>query len=516
MSLFCGYNDAGCVLGGLVSQCANEPIQTRGLATIRPAMARPLCQSGSLIPCYVSDSGRQVLTLTDIYEVDEQPIGNGTYGEVLGATHRKTGARRAVKSVDKASFAKFSQTKRDFLWRELEILRHIDHPNIVRMYEAFEDERYIYLVLELCSGGDLLERVAATVNRMSEAEAAMLFMQMLAAVQHLHVRNIMHRDLKPENFLFTCREPAREPLPPKAAPLKLIDFGLSRRLEANFGGRMTPRIGTREYMSPEASAGTTSSDLADKSDMWSMGVVLHTMLTGHFPNKNLQTQPPDDYFAASFWNKFSEPARDILRSLLHFRAAFRLSSTDAMKHPWLMIAANAELYSTALHIPDAIRSFSTLPNFKRLVLVAAAREIDDREVAVVRCLFTKFQNDSDGSITLSTLKELTKLDGIVSEIAAELQRSFAIVDADGSGTIDWTELVATSLCTGSALARSGGDDDSNFEGAANAESLADNDPICFRAFDLLSNGSGGLVCIGAGVESSVGTNSLPSRRWYLT
>merc|ERR1719456_1222790 len=125
------------------------------------------------------------------------------------------------------------------------------------MYEAFEDDRYIYLVLELCQGGDLLERVAAPVVRMSEQEAAMLFVQMLGAVQHLHVRNIMHRDLKPENFLFTCREPSREPLPPKVAPLKLIDFGLSRRLEdGNTGGRMTPRIGTREYMSPEAGAGS--------------------------------------------------------------------------------------------------------------------------------------------------------------------------------------------------------------------------------------------------------------------
>lgn len=397
----------------------------------------------------------------------------------------------------------------------------MDHPNILRMYEAFEDDRFIYLVLELCSGGDLLERVAAPVVRMSESEAAMLFVQMLGAVQHLHVHRVMHRDLKPENFLFTCRETSRQPLPPKSAPLKLIDFGLSRRLKEGSSGRMTPRIGTREYMSPESTAGATLLETADRSDMWSLGVVLHTMLTGHFPNKNLTTQPPDEYFAASFWNKFSPHARDLLQSLLHYKPVHRLSSTTTMKHPWLLIASNAELYSTAFSIPEAIKSFASLQGLRRIVLIAAAREIDDREVSVVRSVFQKLQNECDGSISPTMLKEVEKLGGILGEIAAELGRGFDTVDVDGSGTIDWTELVAASLCSGSVFTRTGADDDGLFEGA-NGEVMAvasggpvdtaDNEPLCFRAFDLLSNGSGGVVCQDPGVESG----SVTSRRWFLT
>jgi calcium-dependent protein kinase len=476
-----------------------------------------LCESGGFIPCYLrSNSSKSAATLSEVYKVAKEPIGSGTYGEVLAGTHRKTGARRAVKSVDKATFAKFSQTKRDFLWRELEILKHMDHPNILRMYEAFEDDRFIYLVLEFCSGGDLLERVAAPVTRMSESEAAMLFSQMLAAVQHLHVRNIMHRDLKPENFLFTYREPDREPLPPKVAPLKLIDFGLSRRLDDGATGRMTPRIGTKEYMSPEAADGTATATAADRSDMWSMGVILHTMLTGHFPNKNLQKQAPDEYFSAAFWSKFTQPAIDFLRCLLHFKPAKRLSSTDAMKHPWLLMSSNAELYSTALNIPDAIRTYANLEGFKRLVLVAAAREIDDREVAAVRSTFLKLQNDCEGSLCPEALKDIERVDGILGEIAAELQHAFSVVDADGSGTIDWTELVAACLCSGTMVVRSNPDDDSNYEGASSAagSEALDMDPLCFRAFDLLSNGSGGLVCSGAGVDSIV-DGSVSSRRWHL-
>jgi len=523
--LFSGCTDtSSCVLGGCLTQCANRQAPTLGPLPTRPVISRPLCQSGSLIQCHLSDDSQKGFSLGDIYKVDTEPLGSGTYGEVLGATHKKTGARRAVKSVDKASFAKFSKTKRDFLWRELDILRHIDHPNIVRMYEAFEDDRYIYLVLELCDGGDLLERVAAPVGRMSESEAAMLFMQMLGAVQHLHVRNIMHRDLKPENFLFTCREPDRAPMPPKSAPLKLIDFGLSRRLAEGTTGDMTPRIGTREYMSPEAASGAAKTEKADRSDMWSLGVVLHTMLTGHFPNKNLQSQAPDDYFAASFWNKFSNPARDLLKSLLHYKPASRLSSTAAMKHPWLLIASNAELYSTATNIPDAIRSFSSMQGLRRLVLVAAAREIDDREVAALRSLFQKLQHESDGSICPVALQELEKTEGVVGEIAFELRRFFDVVDSDGSGTIDWTELVAASLCTSNAFVRSSTDEDSNFEGAnievmgsaAGAESV-ELDPLCFRAFDLLSHGNGGIICNRPGLECLSESSSLTApRRWFLT
>lgn len=523
MAWFCSGGE-GCVLGddkfgfgGLLTDCTNKPVHAAVASSSKPRVSRPLCETGSLIPCHLRDDGRESCSLSDRYEIDEQPIGSGTYGEVLGATHRKTRARRAVKAVDKESFAKFSQTKRDFLWRELEILRIMDHPNIVRLYEAFEDERFIYLVLELCSGGDLLARVAAPVVRMSEQEAAMLFVQMLSAIQHLHIHSIVHRDVKPENFLFTCSEPARHPLPPKTAPLKLIDFGLSRQLEAGASGRMTPRIGTREYMSPESDNGSISAESGDRSDMWSMGVVLHTMLTGHFPNKSLATKAPHDYFAAAFWNRFSPAAKDLMMNLLHFRPQHRISSTQAMKHPWLLVAPNVQLYSTALNFPDAIRAFASLQGLRRLVLVAAAREMDDRDVCIIRSLFQRLQNQCEGNISRAALLEAQNDEGIVGDIAGELWRAFDAVDVNNSRTIDWTELVAASLCASNdRLSRGGMDNDSNFEGALDrhTDQTMDSD-TCFRAFDLLSNGNGVVVCEAPGLDSA-GRSTTTSRRWVLT
>jgi calcium-dependent protein kinase len=483
-------------------------------------------RSGSLIPCHFEKrNGAPDRKLDDTYAVDyANPIGCGTYGEVLAATHKKTGAPRAVKAVKKAYFAKFTETKPDFLWREWEILHHLDHPNVVRLYEAFEDELRIYLVLERCAGGDLLERVAAPVVRMSEAEAAMLFAQMLGAIQHLHVHNVVNRDIKPENFLFTHREVEREPLPPINAALKMIDFGLSRyvaprRHAKAIGDKMSPRIGTNEYMSPESAESKMGKDFADRADMWSMGVVLHTMLTGHFPNKNLMSAPPDDYFAASFWKKFSEPVTDLLKNLIHFQPSCRLSATEALRHPFVAMASNADHFKMASSIPETIRSFASFQSLKRLVLVAAAREIDDREVAVVRNVFLRLQMQCNGAISVTNLKR-AEWEHTLKDIANELLNAFDMIDVDGSGTIDWTELVASSLCSSNGLGRGIiGDNDSSYEGAIDGSSIDEHleESVVFKTFDLLSNGSGTIVCDTDVLTRASATESAPSsRRWFLT
>merc|ERR1719401_279779 len=177
-----------------------------------------------------------------------------------------------------------------------------------------------------------------------------------------------------------------------------------------------------------------------------MGVVLHTMLTGHFPNKHLMNTPPDEYFAASFWQKFSRNSRDLLRQLLHYQPQCRITAAEAMRHPFVAMASNSELFKLASNIPETIRSFASLRALKRLVLVAAAREIDDREVAVVRNVFLRLQQQCDGCISVDALKQGT-WEHTLQDIAHELLRVFDIVDIDASGSIDWTELVASSLCT---------------------------------------------------------------------
>jgi len=497
MSLL-GLN-CGC---SFLSACS--PLLSANVPTERQPTTPPLYELGSLVPLHWSGAHGGGLALSDIYTLDAQRLGKGSYGEVTGATHKETGARRAVKSVDKVILQK---AKSDFMRREVDILRRLDHPNIVRLYEAFEEDNVIYLVLELCTGGDLLERVANSNEQMPERDAAMLTMQIIGAINHMHLHGVVHRDVKPENFLFTRREPEREPLPPQVSPLKLIDFGLSRRLSFESGIRMTPKIGTAEYMAPEAFAGLLDEALADRADMWSVGVVLHTMLTGHFPSPRLAKHAAQDYFTTPYWGRFSPECRDMLMQLLNCRPVQRPTANAAMRHPWLTLSmcnGEVDLIRGCHGIPEAVRIFSSFPSLRRLVMVAAAREVDDCDVLTLRRLFQRLELDCDGAITREALHRATCNDSPIGAIATALLHDFEAVDAGASGTIDWTEMVAAALCTTpSAVAKAKGI----------AGNGADAEGACFRAFELLKHGSGTVSCDSRG-RTAWGAPE-ESRQWFV-
>jgi calcium-dependent protein kinase len=427
--------------------------------------------------------------------MDPAPLGRGSYGEVTGATHNASGARRAIKSVGKAHLKRYVNNVTSFVRREVDILRRLDHPNIVRLYEAYEDEHTIYLVLECCDGGDLLERVAVARERLPEREAAVLFSQMLGAVQHLYLRGIVHRDLKPENFLFAKREPEREPLPPQVAPVKLIDFGLSRRLSSEASTRITPKIGTTEYMAPEAYAGRINPALADRTDMWSMGVILHVIFIGHFPSPKLAEQSSEEYLAAPCWKRLSAQARDILAQLLRFEPARRPLVTVMLKHPWLSGALDEGKLAMVLPMPGAVRAFAKSPGLRRLALAAAAREVDDCDLHYVRCLFQSLELECDGGLTRLALEKAAWSQGTTGSTAQELSHSFELIDSDGSGTIDWTEFVAVALGRAKPSASSdtepivGADSDTGKDKCTNGMPALRHE-TCFQAFDLLSQGTG--------------------------
>lgn len=459
----------------------------------RSTTSRSLYEPGSLIPLRGGDhESVDGQSIREVFTFDSQPVGRGSYGEVHGATHNATGARRAVKSVGKASLRRYVSNVTGFVRREVDILRRLDHPNIVRIYEAYEDMETIYLVLELCDGGDLLERVAVARERLPEREAAVLFMQMLGAVQHLYLRGVVHRDLKPENFLFTRREPEREPLTPEVSPVKLIDFGLSRRLNFEAGMRITPKIGTTEYMAPEAFQGRINAALADRTDMWSLGVVLHVIFIGHFPSPRLAEQTPEEYLSAPCWNRVSAAGRDLLGQLLRYDPSRRPTVTVAMKHAWLHAALNPGKLEMVVPMPAAIRSFASSPGLRRLALTAAARELDDCDLQYVRALFQSLELECDGALTRQALERSAWLHGPTGATATELVRYFDLIDTDGSGAIDWTEMVAVSIGK-HENGRGQEDEERHPSGMPYLREYA-----IWQSFDLLSQSSGTVSGIALG------------------
>lgn len=490
-------------------------VVTKTVSKLALASRPRLYEPGALTPIYTasatgSSNGAQPkkLHIHDLYEFDPEPLGRGSYGEVVGATHRRTKARRAIKVVTKAGLRHYVRDVDVFVRREVDILRRLDHPNVVRLYEAYEDAETIYIVLEVCDGGDLLERVTVACERMPEHVAARLMVQMLCAVQHLGLRGIVHRDLKPENFLFSRREPEGEPLPPSAAPLKLIDFGLSRRMAAEGAKSMTPKIGTTEYMAPEAFLGRIDPGLADRTDVWSLGVVLHVIFIGHFPSPMISEVAMDEYLALPCWSHISRDGRALMGQLLQKDPRKRPTVTMVLRHRWLAncagISPQSAEVSRCLH--NVIRLHDKGMDLRRIALAYAAREVEDGSCHRLRETFQALTIVCEGALTKVALERVSLyLQTDLRCVAEELVRNFVVVDMDGSGSIDWTEFVAIAL-GGSLLVGE------NLHVGALPPLQQD---TCWRSFDILSQGSG---CISQKSledifqpQDACGMNALASR-----
>jgi tRNA A-37 threonylcarbamoyl transferase component Bud32 len=178
------------------------------------------------------------------YHIDNQELGHGHYGVVRKCMNRETEDWYAIKSIRKAKVSKIEVLK-----REIEILKEVKHPNIIELIDIFEDDKYLHLVTDLCTGGELFDRIIAKTQsaegHYSEHDAAALVRDILDAIAYCHSKGIVHRDLKPENFLFATKD--------DASPIKIIDFGLSRHNDTNQGimktkvGTFTVRMTTRLY-----------------------------------------------------------------------------------------------------------------------------------------------------------------------------------------------------------------------------------------------------------------------------
>ena len=197
-------------------------------------------------------------------------IGSGHFGTVRLAVSRKggEGTTYAIKTIKKTKI----QRDEDALKREVRLMVTLDHPNIVNLYDLYEDVKYYHLIMEYCSGGELFERIIQ-IGRYTEERAAQLMKQIISAVKFLHDNNIAHRDLKPENFLFETTE--------NRSILKLIDFGLSNKFSSKRGKaeKMETIVGTPYYVAPEVLKGS----YGPLCDMWSIGVIMFILLSGKYP-----------------------------------------------------------------------------------------------------------------------------------------------------------------------------------------------------------------------------------------
>eukprot|EP01094_Clydonella_sp_ATCC50884_P010722 TRINITY_DN20561_c0_g1_i1.p1 TRINITY_DN20561_c0_g1~~TRINITY_DN20561_c0_g1_i1.p1 ORF type:complete len:530 (-),score=136.55 TRINITY_DN20561_c0_g1_i1:306-1895(-) len=262
-------------------------------------------------------------------------LGAGTFATVKCAVHNKTGDRVAVKVVNKEKHG--DEKSRAALKREVRILQSLQHPNITAIKDVFENDKYLFMVLELCTGGDLFDSVSKR-GCFTEAEARDVVRQVLRALEYLHQRGIAHRDLKPENLLFADMSPG--------SCVKLTDFGLAQISR----GPMKTMCGTPQYVAPEVLLGSSgSSGYGVQVDMWALGVITYVLLSGGLPfsedrtDRGLYSQIQLGAFSfepEEDWVEVSLEAKDFINRLIEVRPHKRMDVRTALKHTWMNVAAS--------------------------------------------------------------------------------------------------------------------------------------------------------------------------------
>jgi calcium-dependent protein kinase len=372
--------------------------------------------------------------IQDVYNLEKKKLGEGSYGSVCKATHKSTGVERAIKTIAKKNMKNIERFK-----KEIAIMKIMDHPNIIKLFETFEDHQNIYLAMELCTGGELFDRIIEA-SHFNEKEAAIVMQQILRAIFYLHEQHICHRDLKPENFLFQSRDPIEGNI------LKLIDFGLSDKFRD--GETMSTRAGTPYYVAPQVLAGKYN----HLCDLWSAGVIMYILLSGappFFGNNDQEVLAKVKqgvlHFSPRDWKGVSEDAKGLIRMLVKHDPKERLNAEQALGHSWIKnCAPQASGVELPANFVSKLRRFRCRSKFAKAALHVIASQLNEVQIKSLRETFLSLDSNGDGLLTLAEMRDGLAQAGIT-ELPDDLKEIMEGLDADGSGVIDYTEFLAATI-----------------------------------------------------------------------
>jgi len=402
-------------------------------------------------------------SIHDVWNIAEKRLGEGSFGSVHACSNKFTGVTRAVKSMPKSLM---NQKQHDAFEREIAIMKIMDHPNIIKLFESFEDNRNIYLIFELCNGGELFDRIMEA-GQFTEVQAATVMQHMFRAIFYMHENHICHRDLKPENFLFTTKEPLEK------TALKVIDFGLACKFEGS--QVLTTKAGTPYYVAPQVLAGKYD----QSADLWSLGVIMYVVLCGYPPfygetdaDVLAKVRLGNFSFNAADWKSVSEDAKNLIRMLLKMNPRDRYTAEQALNHVWVRNkapkAANVNLQSSLV---DNLRGFRSQNKLKKAALHVIASQLGESQIKALRDTFMALDENGDGLLTVNEMKEGLNKCGL-KEIPPDLQQIMEEVDSDGSGVIDYTEFLAATLDKKVYMA----------------------EDVCWQAFRIFDRNGDGKIC----------------------
>ncbi|CAL5187917.1 unnamed protein product [Lathyrus oleraceus] len=372
------------------------------------------------------------------YDVGDE-VGRGHFGYTCAAKLKKgdlKGQQVAVKVIPKAKMT--SAIAIEDVRREVKILKALNgHKNLVRFYDAYEDHDNVYIVMELCEGGELLDRILSRGGKYPEEDAKAILRQILNAAAFCHLQGVVHRDLKPENFLFASKDENSE--------LKAIDFGLSDFVKLD--ERLNDIVGSAYYVAPEVLHRAYSTE----ADVWSIGVIAYILLCGSRPfwartesgifRTVLKADPS---FDEPPWPSLSNEARDFVKRLLNKDPRKRMSAAQALSHPWIKNYEDTEVPLDIL-IFKLMKAYMRSSSLRKAALRALSKTLTADELIYLKEQFALLEPNKNSTISLENIKTAFMVNATDAMKESRIADFLASLNALQYRRMDFDEFCAAAL-----------------------------------------------------------------------
>jgi len=396
-------------------------------------------------------------------------LGRGNVSEVYKVYNKDNGKYRAMKIIDKLS-PKYKPNLYNQIIKEISVLNSLDHFNILKNFEVYDAQNNLYIINQLCSPIELFEKLQGD-KIFSELKTANIMKQIISAINFCRLKGIAHRDLRLEKILIDSQDDISNEI----FNIKILNFINCEYFEKN---KLTELIGMPYYIAPEVLKGSYT----EKCDMWSCGVIMYTLLCGIPP---FFSENDDEVIELVKIGKFnnnphemknvSKEAKDLIKSLIKIDVDKRLSSEEALNHPWFKImtekihglnkSSNTKIQQIIENIKNFCPKKSLLYTFAYLIFNFSNKN----ETNELRIIFNEFDTDNDGRLNKKDFAlGLSKVIPI-GDAEKEVNRIFNYIDADNGGYIEFQEFLMATFDTKNILS-------------------SDNLRMCFKSFDIDNNG----------------------------